>query len=97
VIWYTINEVYENCASPSSDDEDAAITFFRNICKLLADYKETFQKPMVRASNLTVHKVVLGMDVCVLVSNETANRPSKKLMRTYHWISLFVSYIKSAK
>jgi hypothetical protein len=32
-----------------------------------------------------------------IVSNETASRPNKKrLMRTYHWISLFMSYIKSA-
>jgi hypothetical protein len=26
------------------------------------------------------------------VSNETASRPNKRLMRTYHWISLFMSY-----
>jgi hypothetical protein len=42
------------------------------------------------------------MDVCVcsvfffcfyIVSSETASRPKKKrLMRTYHWISLFMSY-----
>jgi hypothetical protein len=30
------------------------------------------------------------------VSSETASRPNKRLMRTYHWISLFMSYIKSA-
>jgi hypothetical protein len=45
------------------------------------------------------------MFVCVLcafffrfyiVSSETASRPNKRLMRTYHWISLFMSYIKSA-
>jgi hypothetical protein len=27
-----------------------------------------------------------------IVSNETASRPSKRLMMTYHWISLFMSY-----
>jgi hypothetical protein len=40
------------------------------------------------------------MFVCVLcaffciyiVSSETASRPNKRLMRTYHWISLFMSY-----
>jgi hypothetical protein len=33
---------------------------------------------------------------CVyIVSSETASRPKKRLMRTYHWISLFKSYIKS--
>jgi hypothetical protein len=46
-----------------------------------------------------------GMDVCVCsvcvfsvstVSSETASRPNERLMRTYHWISLFMSYIKSA-
>jgi hypothetical protein len=46
-----------------------------------------------------------GMDVCVCsvcvysvstVSSETASRPNKRLMRTYHWISLFKSYIQSA-
>jgi hypothetical protein len=43
-----------------------------------------------------------GMDVCVrlfcvyIVSSETASRPKRRLMRTYHWISLFMSYIKSA-
>jgi hypothetical protein len=31
-----------------------------------------------------------------IVSSETASRPDKRLMRTYHWISLFMSYIKSA-
>jgi hypothetical protein len=31
-----------------------------------------------------------------IVSSETASRPNKRLMRTYHWISLFMSYIKSA-
>jgi hypothetical protein len=31
-----------------------------------------------------------------IVSGETASRPKKRLMRTYHWISLFMSYIKSA-
>jgi hypothetical protein len=31
-----------------------------------------------------------------IVSSETASRPKKRLMRTYHWISLFMSYIKSA-
>jgi hypothetical protein len=31
-----------------------------------------------------------------IVSNETASRPNKRLMRTYHWISLFMSYTKSA-
>jgi hypothetical protein len=30
-----------------------------------------------------------------IVSKETASRPKKRLMRTYHWISLFMSYIKS--
>jgi hypothetical protein len=35
--------------------------------------------------------------VCVyIVSGETASRPNKRLMRTYHWISLFKSYIQSA-
>jgi hypothetical protein len=35
--------------------------------------------------------------VCVyIVSGETASRPKKRLMRTYHWISLFMSYIQSA-
>jgi hypothetical protein len=38
--------------------------------------------------------------VCVfsvsIVSSETASRPNKRLMRTYHWISLFMSYIKPA-
>jgi hypothetical protein len=29
---------------------------------------------------------------CVyIVSSETASRPNKRLMRTYHWISLFMS------
>jgi hypothetical protein len=47
-----------------------------------------------------------GMDVCVcsvvrffcvyIVSDETASRPKKRLTRTYHWISLFKSYIQSA-
>jgi hypothetical protein len=32
-----------------------------------------------------------------VVSNETASRPNKRLMRTYHWISLFMSYIKVNK
>jgi hypothetical protein len=42
------------------------------------------------------------MDVCVclfcvyIVSGETASRTKKRLMRTYHWISLFMSYIQSA-
>jgi hypothetical protein len=27
-----------------------------------------------------------------IVSSETASRPKKRLMRTYHWISLFMSY-----
>jgi hypothetical protein len=45
------------------------------------------------------------MDVCVfcvrlscvyIVSGETASRPKKRLMRTYHWISLFKSYTQSA-
>jgi hypothetical protein len=27
-----------------------------------------------------------------IVSNETASRPNKRLMRIYHWISLFMSY-----
>jgi hypothetical protein len=45
------------------------------------------------------------LDVCVCsvyvycvstVSGETARRPKKRLMRTYHWISLFKSYIQSA-
>jgi hypothetical protein len=40
----------------------------------------------------------IGMDVCVCsvcvfsvstVSSETASRPNKRLVRTYHWISLF--------
>jgi hypothetical protein len=31
-----------------------------------------------------------------IVSSEAANRPSKRLMRTYHWINLFMSYIKLA-
>jgi hypothetical protein len=31
-----------------------------------------------------------------IISSETASRPNKRLMRTYHWISLFMSYIKSA-
>jgi hypothetical protein len=31
-----------------------------------------------------------------IVSSEIASRPNKRLMRTYHWISLFMSYIKSA-
>jgi hypothetical protein len=31
-----------------------------------------------------------------IVSSETASRPNKRLMRTYHWISLLKSYIKSA-
>jgi hypothetical protein len=31
-----------------------------------------------------------------IVSGETASRPKRRLMRTYHWISLFMSYIKSA-
>jgi hypothetical protein len=38
--------------------------------------------------------------VCVFslstVSSETASRPNKRLVRTYHWISLFMSYIKSS-
>jgi hypothetical protein len=34
---------------------------------------------------------------CVyIVSGETANRPKKRLTRTYHWISFFKSYIHSA-
>jgi hypothetical protein len=45
-----------------------------------------------------------GMDVCVfcvrffcvyIVSGETASRHKKRLMRTYHWISPFMSYIQS--
>jgi hypothetical protein len=28
-----------------------------------------------------------------IVSSEAASRPNKRLMRTYHWISLFMSYI----
>jgi hypothetical protein len=42
------------------------------------------------------------MDVCVclfcvyIVSCETASRPNKRLMETYHWINLFMSYIQSA-
>jgi hypothetical protein len=39
--------------------------------------------------------------VCVFslstVSSEVANQPNKRLMRTYHWISLFMSYIKVSK
>jgi hypothetical protein len=31
------------------------------------------------------------------VSSETASRPNKRLIRTYHWISLFMSYIKVSK
>jgi hypothetical protein len=31
-----------------------------------------------------------------IVSSETASRPKKRLMRTYHWISLFMSYILSS-
>jgi hypothetical protein len=31
-----------------------------------------------------------------IISGETASRPNKRLMRTYHCISLFMSYIKSA-
>jgi hypothetical protein len=31
-----------------------------------------------------------------IVSSETASRPNKRLMRTYHCISLFMSYTKSA-
>jgi hypothetical protein len=31
-----------------------------------------------------------------IASSETASRPNERLMRTYHWISLFISYIKSA-
>jgi hypothetical protein len=31
-----------------------------------------------------------------IVSSEIASRPIKRLMRTYHWISLFMSYTKSA-
>jgi hypothetical protein len=48
-----------------------------------------------------------GMDVCVcsvcvffcfyIVSSEAANRPNKRLMRTYHWISLFMSYIRVSR
>jgi hypothetical protein len=35
---------------------------------------------------------------CVyVVSSEAANRPNKRLMRTYHWISLFMSYTKVSK
>jgi hypothetical protein len=30
-----------------------------------------------------------------VVSGETVSRPKKRLMRTYHWISLFKSYIES--
>jgi hypothetical protein len=30
-----------------------------------------------------------------VVSGETASRPKRRLMRTYHWISLFKSYIES--
>jgi hypothetical protein len=48
-----------------------------------------------------------GMDVCVcvfcvrlfcvyIVSSETTSRPNKRLIRTYYWISLFMSYIQSA-
>jgi hypothetical protein len=34
---------------------------------------------------------------CVyIVSSETASRRNKRLMRTHHWISLFMSYMKSA-
>jgi hypothetical protein len=29
-----------------------------------------------------------------VVSGETASRPKRRLMRTYHWISLFKSYIQ---
>jgi hypothetical protein len=29
-----------------------------------------------------------------IVSGERASRPNKRLMRTYHWISLFMSHIK---
>jgi hypothetical protein len=38
-----------------------------------------------------------GMDVCVrlfrvyIVSSETASRPKRRLMRTYHWISQQIS------
>jgi hypothetical protein len=31
-----------------------------------------------------------------VVSGETVSRPKRRLMRTYHWISLFESYIQSA-
>jgi hypothetical protein len=31
-----------------------------------------------------------------IVSSETASQPNKRLTRTYHWISLFMSYIQSA-
>jgi hypothetical protein len=31
-----------------------------------------------------------------VVSGETASRPKRRLMRTYHWISLFKSYIETA-
>jgi hypothetical protein len=34
---------------------------------------------------------------CVyIVSGETPSRPNKRLMRTYHWISLFMLFIKLA-
>jgi hypothetical protein len=29
-----------------------------------------------------------------VVSGETASRPKRRLMRTYHWINLFKSYIE---
>jgi hypothetical protein len=30
-----------------------------------------------------------------IVSSETASRPNERSMRAYHWISLFMPYIKS--
>jgi hypothetical protein len=32
-----------------------------------------------------------------IVSSEATNRPNKRLMRTYHWISLFMSYTEVSK
>jgi hypothetical protein len=40
---------------------------------------------------------VLCAFICVyIVSGETARRPKKRLMRTYHWISPLKLYIQSA-
>jgi hypothetical protein len=88
----TLRALWSTCTSLIKIAEFPSIRSFHELC---------FSKELVR-------KEVISVQICPLligfsffcfyiVSSETASRPNKRLMRTYHWISLFMSYIKSAK